>query len=478
MGTTPRGAIVSIPLSVLALAAGCSIGDRGSSLDAEATGKARQAGEAEDQGRKVWSGRSFADSTVVEHSARASEAAPGFDVERVWSGFDDWEPAVATDPATSDVYQMTTRYNGPKACNGCPLPVMIFRRSTNGGATWGPDRFMPVTKSKQYDPQIEVATDGKIYVAWIDSYNPGVRFTKSADRGATWSAPLTFTGNKKTPAWSDKPVLAISPNGQHVYLGYNASDAWVAASHNGGASFAANVKTSNDTRYWFHTAGAAKSDGTAYFATVDFTQDYTGDANIKLLKSNAGGTTWSTSLVDTSRELPTCTWAAGCYFGFFGSIAGLAVDSAGTIGFVYTATTTAGGPPQLFFKKSTDGGNTWSARQAISGAPVTAWHHSPAIAAGPTAGDFRVLWQDNRNGVPSKWNAWYRTTSNGGSTWSTPIRVSDLGTGAPYKSADGHAFPYGDYLEIAVDSTGMSHMIWGAGASFDGPGGTWYTRGD
>ena len=46
------------------------------------------------------------------------------------------------------------------------------------------------------------------------------------------------------------------------------------------------------------------------------------------------------------------------------------------------------------------------------------------------------------------------------------------------KSADGHAFPYGDYLEIAVDSTGVAQMIWGAGASFDGPGGVWFTRGN
>lgn len=473
MGTTRRAAFVSIPVCLTALAAGFALAERALDLRAE------RRGEGEDgKGGKRWSGRSFADESLVEASPRLSEAAPGFDVERLWSGYDDWEPAIAADPATADVYQMTTRYNGPKACNGCPQPVMIFRRSRNGGATWDPDKFMPVTKKAQYDPQIEVAAGGVVYVVWIDGYNPGVRFTKSSDRGATWTAPLLFTGQKKTPTWSDKPILAVSPNGIHVYIGFNASDSWVTASHNSGASFGANVKTSSDTRYWFHTAGAAKNDGTAYFATVDFTQDYTGDAYIRLLRSNAGGTTWTTSLVDTSRELPGCAWSAGCGFGYFGSIAGLAVDSAGTIAMVYTATTVAGGPQQLFFKKSTDGGTTWSARQAISGAPATAAHHSPAIAAGPTAGDFRVLWQDDRNGTNTKWNAWYRTTSNAGSTWSTPIRVSDLGSGAPYKSALGHAFPYGDYLEIAVDSSGMSQMIWGAGISYDGPGGTWYTRGN
>ena len=132
----------------------------------------------EGKGRKQPSTLSYFDQTKVD-AAPTPGAAPGFDAERVWSGFDDWEPAVAADPSTSDIYQMTTRYNGPKPCNGCPLPAMIFRRSRDGGATWDPDRFMPTTKAKQNDPQVEVASDGSIYVVWIDGYDPGVRFTRS-----------------------------------------------------------------------------------------------------------------------------------------------------------------------------------------------------------------------------------------------------------------------------------------------------------
>jgi hypothetical protein len=431
--------------------------------------------EADGRGRKVATGRSYLDSTVVRPAPEASKAAGAFDSERAWSGFDDWEPAVAADPMTSDVYQMTTRYNGPKPCSGCPLPAMIFRRSRDGGATWDADRFMPITKKKQYDPQVEVASDGSIYVAWIDGYDPGVRFTRSTDRGATWSTPLAFAGRRKVPTFSDKPILAISADGRHVYLGFNASDSYVAASHDFGATFGPNVRTSNDGRYWFHTAGAVASDGTAYFATTDFTQDYTGDANIRVLKSSDGGSSWTTSLVDTSRELPDCPWAAGCYFGFFGSIAGLAVDAAGTLAVVYTANNAVQAPQQVYFRSSLNQGATWGPRVALSGAP-TAGHHSPAIAAGPTSGDFRAVWQDDRNGANTAWNTWYRSTTNGGATWGTPVRLSDLGTGAPYKTAAGHRFPYGDYLEIAVDAAGKSQVIWAEGTSFTGPGGTWYTR--
>jgi hypothetical protein len=436
-------------------------------------GAAPREGRAEKRG----SGRSYLHRTVVEPAPSLAKAG-GFDGERAWSGQDDWEPAIAADPFTSDVYQMTTRYTGPKPCNGCPLPAVVFRRSRDGGATWDADRFMPPTKSPQYDPQVEVSSSGAVYVAWIDDFTPGIRFTRSTDRGATWSTPLSLTPRKGTPNWSDKPLLAISRDGRDVYLAFNASDSWVAASHDFGATFGANVKTSNDARYWFHTAGAVAPDGSVYFATSDFTQDYTGDANVQVIKSTNGGVSWTTHLVDVSRELPPCPWAAGCYFGFFGSIVGLAVDVQGTVAIVYTATTTPGGPTQLFFKKSTDGGNTWSARFALSGAPAGTMHHSPAIAAGPTAGDFRVLWQDDRNGTHTAWNAWYRSTTNGGNSWTTPVRVSNLGSGAPYKSAAGYSFPYGDYDELTVDAAGVSQLIWGEGSSFTGPGGTWYTRGN
>ena len=36
--------------------------------------------------------------TKVELVASPSSAAPGWDSERVWSAYDDWEPAIAADP--------------------------------------------------------------------------------------------------------------------------------------------------------------------------------------------------------------------------------------------------------------------------------------------------------------------------------------------------------------------------------------------
>ena len=432
-------------------------------------------GDADGRGEKEASGRSYAAQTRVDRFASPSAVTSLLDAERVWSGNDDWEPALATQPNSTIVYQATTRYSGTKACNGCPFPIIVVRRSTDGGNTWGPDRNIPITKYKQNDPEIEVATDGTLYLAWMDAYKPGIRFAKSSNGGQTWTTPVFVTPTKGgTPNWGDKPLLAISPNGQHVYLAFNASDSYVATSHDFGATFAVSPKTNNDTRYWFATAGAVAPNGSVYFLTADFSQDYLGDAHIGVLRSSDGGAHWVHTVVDTSREMPDCPWAAGCYFGFFGTIGGLAIDASGRLMIAYNANNSPRAPMQLYVRTSTDG-ITWSARQDI-GAGLAVEHHSVAVAAAPGTGGFAVVWQDDRNGANANFNAWMRRTTNGGTTWDGPFRLSDQATGAPYKSASGHRFPYGDYLEVMADSAGHYHSIWGEGSSFTGPGGTWYTK--
>lgn len=413
--------------------------------------------------------------------AAAPPQAGGWDPERVMSGEDDWEPANAVDPVEPNyVYQLTTRYSGPKACGSCKLPAIILRRSIDGGANWLPDQFLAASKKRQYDPQIEVADNGHVYAAYLDSTTPGTTFTKSTDFGATWSPGITWGGHGKKPQWNDKPWLIVSRDGQHVYIGFNSSDSYVVASHDGGATFSDPVQTNDDTRYWFHSGGAVSPSNpmVAYFATSNFEGTYSGDAFIDVLKTTDGGVTWTTHSVDTSREVPPCGWAAGCYTGFLGSSAAMAIDSAGTLMIVYNANDAPGVPEQMFVRTSTDG-IAWNPRQQISVLSPSVNNAFPAVAAHPNdAGDFRVTWQDDSVLSHSGWNTWYRRTTDSGSSWSTPdVRVSDVVSGAPYKNANGYAFPYGDYHELSVDSLGLNHVVWGEGASYSGPGGTWYTRG-
>ncbi|HXT21059.1 MAG TPA: hypothetical protein VN923_09935, partial [Thermoanaerobaculia bacterium] len=75
-------------------------------LSALVAGCATIAGDVDGKARKVPTGLSFEKRTTVAAEPMAAAVA-GFDSERVWSGFDDWEPAIAADPSSSYVYQMT-----------------------------------------------------------------------------------------------------------------------------------------------------------------------------------------------------------------------------------------------------------------------------------------------------------------------------------------------------------------------------------
>jgi hypothetical protein len=370
------------------------------------------------------------------------------------------------------VYQATTRYGGPKACKACPGTAIIIRSSSNAGVTWGADRFLCACKNvkAQNDPVLAVTTTGVVYAVWMNDYNPGVMFAKSSDHGVTWSTPIAVKGSSLS--FTDKPWMTLSPDGKDVYIAFNSSDSYVVASHDFGATFGARVKTNTDSLYYFAEGGAVGSNGSVYFAESAENQSATGPVQLVVLKSTDGGAHWAQSVVDTSQQQPACT-VPQCGTDFFASSASLDIDSAGTLLLAYSANSVPGANKTLYARTSTNG-TTWSARISLSA--NSGDNGFPSVEAGTAAGDFRVAWQDSRNG-PTGWNTWYRRTTNGGSTWGSEIDLSDASGGAPYKTANGYSFPYGDYFDIAVNAAGQNFVIWGEGPNYVGPGGTWFTRG-
>lgn len=405
-------------------------------------------------------------------------AAPGWAGEQLANPTaDDWEPAIAGAPASPWVYMMTTRYTGSNACgNRCPTPYIVLRRSNDGGVTFMADQYLCECRGQkgQFDPIVEVVPGtGHVYSVWMNDFD--VYFSKSTNNGATWSAPVKTYGKV---SWNDKPVLAVSDDGQHVYVSWNGpsgGDPYIAQSHDAGVSWS-QTKIVDSPRYYFAFDGDVLPDGSIVFSqsSVSYTGPGAapeGQVQVHAIRSTNQGSTWSNVVVDSVELGEECV-AAGCSSDYYLGHSAVSADAAGALVMLYDGATTAGGPQTIWARRSTDGGATWSARTALSAAG--SFSSFPAVESRGT-GDVRAFYMQQDAG-PDAWNVWYRSSADGGTTWSSPVKISDATGGTAYKTAAGFREPYGDYGEAAITNGGKFVGVWGEGDSYTGPGGAWLNR--
>lgn len=404
----------------------------------------------------------------------AAEVGGGFDAPLLFGEHNDWEPAVAADPNAPWVYVLTTRYGKDvRFCDGCPQPI-VLRRSDDGGQTWMPDQPLCECRGRKWqaDPQIRVADDGTVYAAWLT--NPfGTVFSRSEDHGQTWTDPIRIAPQLK---WDDHPWLVVAPNGEDVYIGTNMVDSYIVSSHDRGDTWSKPVKTNTeDDQYFFHEGGVVLPDGTVVFSSTGYgccpygKLSWKRPTQVWIIRSTDGGASWEQVHVDTAATPPVCE-AKGCPEAQYGSQGSVATDDQGNLLYAYNAGTQARGGERIWFRTSSDGGATWSERTPMSpdGDVIAAFPQ----AAGTGTGDFRVTWTDDREGSQEFFNVYYAETDDGGRTWSEPVDLSTAQT-QPYQSEEGFTFYYGDYGDIAITNTGETVAVWGEAGSYNGPGTTW-----
>jgi len=437
----------------------------------------READSEEGQKGKRRSGQVLAE--VVKSQAYQPAKAPalarsGFtpQLRLGYTSGDQWEPSIAAD-RYGHVYVLYPQYLGVPGCSTCPSPTMILVTSDDRGATWASPRQIATPGSGQWDAQIAIdPLDGRtVYAAWLQNNKSDTVVAKSTDFGATWSVVVA----NHTNAGTDKPILVV--RGQNVYVGYNhVQKVWVSSSHDGGATFTSvNVNANAKLGWSLAGGGAIDPAGNVYFSWSGYTQNggAKGPVNLYISKSSDGGTTWKLTLLDVSGSPPDCS-AYLCGWAFLGAQATMTSDDAGALYALWNAGQVDKGPERIYFAKSTDASATWSSKTQVSTAPAGASHAFPAITA-KSSGDVRISWMDTRAG--SHWNTFYRSSTDGGATWSAEVDLSTYIAGYSYIFPDGFSFPFGDYYEMDIDDQGTTHAVWGEGLNYDSPGSIWYARG-
>jgi hypothetical protein len=382
---------------------------------------------------------------------------------------DTWEPSISAD-RYGHVYVLIPDF--PPSCKGCPSSIAYLLVSNNNGKTWSTPRQIADPGSGQIDVQVKVdPLDGKtVFASWLQNSKSLIEVAKSTDFGQTWTTVIANSTN----AGTDKDILAV--RGNDVYVAYDHSQTvWCSFSHDGGMTWNS-VKVNANAQFGWSLTGGGTVDpaGNVYFAWNGYTQNgqAKGPVNLYVTKSADGGQTWTPTLLDISSSPPDCS-AFSCGWAFLGPGIAMTSDTSGQLYVLWNSGTVDGGPERIYFSTSVDRGNTWSPRADVSLAPSGVDHAFPSLAAG-AAGDIRIAWMDQRH--EPHWNVYYRTSNDGGASWSGETVLSTYVAGYGYIFTDGFRFPFGDYFDMDIDNQSHTQTAWGEGYNWRTPGNVWYTR--
>ena len=392
---------------------------------------------------------------------------------------DQWEPAIAAD-GRGHLYVLYPQYGAVPDCANCTAPTIALMVSSDNGLTWQTSKPLAPYSTGQFDPQIVVDPVDRqtVYASWLQNNKHDVIVARSLDFGRSWSYSWAERGQED----ADKPVLAV--RGADVYVGFNhEEDFFVSASHDAGQTFN-RVQVNPNAAPGSSLAGGATIDssGNVFFGWTAYARHEMPNRLVSVFVSRSadGGHSWTTQLLDVSSAPPGCDEQL-CETGFLGAQISLASDAAGALYALWNGGGTKGGPERIYFSSSTTGAASWSERVNVSGAAMGVEHAFPAVVAG-VSGDVRIAWMDARAidaSHPNRrlWNTFYRSSTNGGATWTTETRLSGSAQGYDYILRGGFRFPFGDYFGLAIDGDGTTQAVWGEGRNYKSPGSIWYARG-
>jgi BNR repeat-containing family member len=307
---------------------------------------------------------------------------------------------------------------------------IYYKKSSDGGTTWTSNIRLSWNYSAfSAAPQMAADSQGRLHVVW-HGYMPGntdVYYRKSTDGGASWSSTIKLTSIAGS---SIVPAIAVDFSGNlHVVWVDDTSgnrEIYYKKSTDGGAIWTGRKRLTWNSGESYKPVIAADSSGGIHVLWHDSTP---GNDEIYYKKSPDGGTTWTSS--------QRLTWTSGDSL-----FPDIGVGSPSNIYAVWHDYTP--GDPDIHFKKSTDGGGTWTASQNLTRNSTVSGY--PAIGV-ESLDNLHVVWHDS---PPSNIEVYYKKSTDGGVTW-TPSQNLSLNAGHSM-------FPV-----IAVDSSKNLHVVWNDG---------------
>jgi hypothetical protein len=343
-----------------------------------------------------------------------------------------WQPDVrlTVDPSTS----MTTLNNAWSiASSGSVVHVVwyddrdlnneiYYKRSTDGGLTWGTDTRLTNAVGDSWRPSIAVSGP-MVHVVWTDVRLGGgfgtVFYKRSTDAGLTWQADIALTNSPDALY----PSVAVSGSLVHVVWGDFRDGNWriyYKRSADGGASWSPDTRLTNGAVSSLD-ASVAVSDSVVHVVWQDLRD---GNWEIYYKRSTNAGVSWGTDTRLTTHSAVSDQPSI--------AVSGLLVH--------VVWRDDRDGNTEIYAKRSADGGLSWGADIRLTN--NTAISRYPSIATSDSV--VHVVWQDDRDGPNGE--IYYKRSTNAGVSWETDTRLTNNVGGS-------------DLPSVAVSGP-VVHVVW------------------
>jgi hypothetical protein len=321
------------------------------------------------------------------------------------------------------------------------------------------------------DPSLAGGPGSDVYYGFIAFNNVscsdgGVYIARSSDAGATWTTPVRVRANSGTE-FQDKSYVAVdaipgSPYSGRVYVswtrfqtlscGGTLSAAPIALSYSSGVSWSS-PRTVSATGSTCNQGSvpAVGVDGDVYVAwwNCDTTPQ-----RILVARSTNGGFSFSNPVqVAQVATIPSPLPPTAFRTNSFPAIATHPTNP-NLLYVVWPSDPAGADDADIFFSRSTDGGATWSAPLRVNDDATASDQFFPWISVGPD-GRINVVFGDRRDDQGDVlYHTYYAGSSDGGASFEPNVRVSDIASD-PGINFNGTFI--GDYFNVASASV---HPTW------------------
>jgi len=280
---------------------------------------------------------------------------------------------------------------------------VYYRKSTDGGTTWAPSQRLTWTSGESIYPALAVDSSDNLHLVWSDevSGNSDIYYRKSTNGGTSWTARQRVT---QTSGGSYDPSLVVdsadklhlvwdddTPGNYEIYYKKITPE---------GDPSSGNQRLTWNSENSFCPVMAIDSSDHLHLAWWD---DEPGNFEIYYRNSPDGGTHWSAK--------QRLTWSEA-----FSESPYIGIDTSGNPHIVWDEDTA--GSYEIFHKKSTNGGAAWSAKQRLT------WTSGNSYWAGlgfGSSSDVHVVWSDK---TPGNFAVYYRRSTDGGASWTSVQRIT------------------------------------------------------